>query len=167
MKKNSIKKRWFYDLTEKQVQKIVIVVEVILFVILLTRIVINWPTEQWLMQNGFTMSSAILFTIILLYCFMVGIGLLIWELLWADPQKQLYLFLEEHDKEIVPKVRKKFGLSSDFIEVYPKCKDFIHYFTKETEDGILISYRSKSGEELTSKLITNYHYFDLNYTPKL
>ncbi len=167
MKKNSIKKRWFYDLTEKQVQKIIIVIEVIVFVILLTRLVTSWPTQQLLMQKGLTMPEAILFAIILLYCSMVAIGLLIWEFLWENPWKQFYLSSEKHDKEIVPKVREKFGLNSDFKEVLPKSEESIHYFAKETEDGILLSYRSRNGEELTSKIITNYDYFDLHYTPKL
>jgi len=156
MKKNSIKKRWFYDLTEKQVQKIIIVIEVIVFVILLTRLVTSWPTQQLLMQKGLTMPEAILFAIILLYCS-----------LWENPWKQFYLSSEKHDKEIVPKVREKFGLNSDFKEVLPKSEESIHYFAKETEDGILLSYRSRNGEELTSKIITNYDYFDLHYTPKL
>lgn len=169
MKEHNIKKRCFYDLTEKQVKNIIIVVEVIVFVITLARIVTTWPSEQLLMQKGLDTPTAIIFTIVLLYCGMVGIGLLIWMLLWDSPKKQFYLFLEEHDKEIVPNVREKFGLSSDFKEVFAKSKDpiSIRYFAKETEDGILVSYRSRGGEELASKLIANYHYFDLHYTPKL
>lgn len=103
-----------------------------------------------------------------MFCVMVFLGILIWELLWGNTQKQLYLFLKEHDEKIIPKVREKFGLSSDFMEVVPKLTDQkSQYFAKETEDGILIIQKDKNGNELKSELIENYNYFDLNYEPKI
>ena len=76
--------------------------------------------------------------------------------------------MKEHDEKIIPKVREKFGLSSDFMEVVPKLTDQkSQYFAKETEDGILIIQKDKNGNELKSELIENYNYFDLNYEPKI
>ena len=103
-----------------------------------------------------------------MFCVMVFLGILIWELLWGNTQKQLYLFLKEHDEKIIPKVREKFGLSSDFMEVVPKLTDQkSQYFAKDTADGILIIQKDKNGNELKSELIENYNYFDLNYEPKI
>lgn len=169
MKNDNNKKRWFYDLTEKQVYKIVAVFEVMFFIITVSRIVTNWPNEQFLAQRGMDRITAIMFAITLLFCSMVALGLLIWMILWENPGKQFYLFKKEHDEKIVPKVREKFGLSSDFKEILSKSEveQLLHCYAKETEDGILISLRDKTGEELKSKLIENYNYFDLNYEPKV
>lgn len=174
MKNDNNKKRWFYDLTEKQVYKIVAILEIVFFIIIILRIATTWSSiesiltnEQLLAQRGMDMTTAIIFTIVLLFGWMVAIGLLIWMILWENPKKQSYLFKKKHDEEIVPKVRKKFGLNSDFKEVVPKSTDqMYHYFAKETEDGILIIQRDKNGNELKPELIENYNYFDLNYEPK-
>lgn len=174
MKKDDNKKRWYYDLTEKQVCKIIAVVEIVVFIITSCRIA-TWPIwtneellEQVLEKNGMDMVTLVLFTIAILFCAMGALGMLIWELLWENIQKQVYLFLKEHDEKIVPRVREKFRLSSDFREVVPKLTDQkSQYFAKETEDGILIIQKDKTGNELKSELIGNYNYFDLNYEPKI
>ncbi len=170
MKKENNKKRWIYDLTEKQVYKIIAVVEIVFFIVMSCKVV-TWPiwtNKQLMEQSGMDMATAIIYTITLLFCVMVFLGILIWELLWGNTQKQLYLFLKEHDEKIIPKVREKFGLSSDFMEVVPKLTDQkSQYFAKETEDGILIIQKDKNGNELKSELIENYNYFDLNYEPKI
>lgn len=103
MKNDNNKKRWFYDLTEKQVYKIVAVFEVMFFIITVSRIVTNWPNEQFLAQRGMDRITAIMFAITLLFCSMVALGLLIWMILWENPGKQFYLFKKEHDEKIVPK----------------------------------------------------------------
>lgn len=170
MKKEDNKKRWYYDLTEKQVCKIIAVVEIVVFIIMSCRIA-TWPiwtNEELMEQSGMDVIDVIIYTIILLFCAMGALGMLIWELLWANTQKQLYLFLKEHDEKIVPMVREKFGLSSNFKEIVPKLTDQkSQYFAKETEDGILIIQKDKNGNELKSELIGNYNYFDLNYEPKI
>lgn len=165
MKNYNNKKRWFYDLTEKQVYKIVTVFEVMFFIIAVSCIVTNWPNEQLLAQIGMDLAGGI----VLMFCFMIALGILILEILWINPKKQFYLFWKEHDEKIVPKVREKFGLSSDFKEVLSKVEEeqSLHCYAKETEEGILISLRDETGEELKSKLIKNYDSFDLNYEPKV
>lgn len=163
MKNDNNKKRWFYDLTEKQVYKIVAVFEVIFFIITVSRIVTTWPNEQLLAQNGMDTATAIIFTIAMLFCAMVAIGVLIWLILWENPRKQNYLYWEK----IVPNIRKKFGLSSDFKEVLSKSEKKLHCYAKETENGIFVSLRDENGEQLDSDLIENYDYFDSNYEPKV
>lgn len=110
----------------------------------------------------------IMFTIVMLFCSMVALGFLIWVILWDNPEKRFYLFKKEHDEKIVPKVREKFDLTSDFKEVLSKSEyRLLHCYAKETENGILVSIRNENGEELESEVIKNYNYFDLNYEPKV
>lgn len=168
MKKDDNKKRrLYYDLTERQVYKIVAILEVIFGIIMVSRIVTNWSNEQLLEQRGIDITITIMSTITFLFLGMCGLGVFVWMILWENPGKQRYLFKREHDEIIVPKVREKFGLSSDFIEVLSKEDQLLHYYVKETEDGISISIRDNSGEELESERITNYNYFDLHYEPKV
>ena len=169
MKKENNKKRWIYDLTEKQVYKIIAVVEIILFIvmgfIIATRQI--WTNEQVLEQNGMDKVTLILFTMAIFFWVMGVFGMLIWVLLWENPKKQLYLLVKKHNERVLM-VKEKFGLNSDFIEVVPKlANQELQYFAKETEDGILIIQKDKDRNELELELIKDYNYFDLNYEPKI
>ena len=169
MKKENNKKRWIYDLTEKQVYKIIAVVEILLFIvmgfIIATRQI--WTNEQVLEQNGMDKVTLILFTMAIFFGVLGVFGMLIWVLLWENPKKQLYLLVKKHNERVLM-VKEKFGLNSDFIEVVPKlANQELQYFAKETEDGILIIQKDKDRNELELELIKDYNYFDLNYEPKI
>ena len=162
MKNDNIKKRWFYDLTEKQVYKIIPVFEFVFFVIMIFLIPTFpiWTTMQ--VQKGIDKMLTILLIIVTLFGLMVALGLLIWLILWENPNKRFYLLI------IVPMVRKKFGLNSEFKEVIPKLNaQNYKYFAKETKDGIFIVKRNKDGEVVKSELIRNYYNFDLINEPKI
>ena len=168
--KEDNEKRWFYDLTKKQVYKIMLICDIIYCIIMsCTFIPLLWSDKQ-------SLSANLLMAIVIMAAGIFAIGVWIDLLLWDHPGKQYYLFLKEHEEKIIPEVRKKFGLSPDFKEVLPKSQEAkllcYHtgeklYYAKEIEDRILISIRDKNGTELAFTTTNNYYAFDLDYKPKV
>ena len=167
-------KRWYYELTEKQVKKIAFVVAFIGTILFITFFIIRFgPTGDT--EFGW------FFIISLLFLVPITLGVLVYLILWDNPPKQSYLCKKQHDNIIVPDVRKKFGLGPAFKEVLysPKETDYdfinffkvlneleVKYFAEEINGVILISVRSKDGKELELHKIENYNFFDLNFKPK-
>ena len=167
-------KRWYYELTEKQVKKIAFVVAFIGTILFIIFAIIRF---------GPSIDTEIgwIFIISLLFLVPITLGVMVYSILWDYPPKQSYLFKKQHDNIIVPDVRKKFVLGPEFKEVlYSPIEtdyDFINflkvlnelevkYFAEEINGVILISVRSKDGKELELHKIENYNFFDLNFKPK-
>ena len=168
MKKDNNKKRWFYDLTEKQVEKIIIVVEIVILIpIILYLANIWWPSLQPKFDQGdLNPIHCIIFAVICVSVQMIAFGILLYLILWLSPKKQYYLFMKNHEKKVI-EVREKFGLGPKFKEILHKPEDNRIWFAKEVEDGILLKYKEKNSKKLHFQIITNYLYFDSNYQPKI
>ena len=159
MKSDKIKKWRFYDLTEKQVVKIAVVVDIIVAIISIIYLASIFEKVKVL--------SEFVMLVVVFFVFVPSVGVAIWLFLWEFPPKQYYLFWREHDEEIVPKVREKFGLNFEFKEVLPIDKDEFFYFAKENEDEIWIKKVNSDGEEISLQKINNYYFFESHYKPKI
>lgn len=167
-------KRWYYELTEEQVARIVKIIAIICILLDVINFFITYllgrlpKGDEWF------------FYIFSLCIFPLFTALIVYVLLWCSPYKQEYIWNKEHN-EIIVKVRGKFGLGPDFKEVLyvPNETDYdfinflkvlneleVKYFTEEIDGVILVSVRSKDGKELESLKIENYNFFDLNFKPK-
>lgn len=166
-------KQWYYGLTEKQVNKMVIVAIAIGYLFsfiffLVTYLLGAFPREH---------------THFVCFCISLGlppliIGLTIHSLLWLCPFKQAYIFCKEFDDDLSARVRNRFGLTSQFKEVFyvplETTQDFIgfpnspdsRYFAKEIDNIIFLSIRNQKGNEILAPKIVNYLFFDLNFKPK-
>ena len=161
-------KRWYYELPEKDVKKISILVGIIsniLFVVVYFYFFNELPKG-----NSF----------LALCSLSIFLALTTYAILWTSPYKQVYLYKKRHD-EIIPKVRKRFGLGPEFKEVLytPLETDYdfidfikisnelgVKYFAEEIDGVILVSIRNSDGKELESQEIDNYYFFDSNFSPK-
>lgn len=167
-------KRWYYELTEKQISRITTIMAII--GILFSVISFFIPYLLGRLPKG---SDFIIYIcgLCLLPSFLYTIGHLVF---WFSPYKQEYLLQKEHN-EIIVKVREKFGLGPEFKEILyvPSETDYdfinflkvlneleIKYFAEELDGVILVSVRSKGGKELESLKIEDYNFFDLNFKPK-
>lgn len=169
-------KRWFYELTEKQVNKITLIV--IIIIILLS--VVNFFITYLIGRLPKGVDSFVTYVFALFFLPFV-LAIIVYSSLCFFPPKQEYLWKKKHDDIIIPKVRERFGLGPEFKEVlYVPSKtdyDFINflkllnelevkYFAEEINGVILVSIRNKDGEELELQKIENYNFFDLNFKPK-
>lgn len=167
-------KRWYYELTEKQITRIatIMVIIGILFGVInffITYLLGKLPKGQNLIEY---IGSLLIFPPFLAF--------IVYVLLWFFPYKQEYIWEKEHN-EIIVKVREKFGLGPEFKEVLysPKETDYdflnspnlldklgVKYFAKEMDGVILVSIRNNDGEELALQEIDDYNFFDSNFKPK-
>lgn len=169
-------KRWLYELTEKQVNKITLIV--IIITSLLS--VVNFFTTYSLGRLPKEVDSFVIYVFALCLIPLL-LAIMVYSALWLFPPKQEYLWKKKHDDIVIPRVRERFGLGPEFKEVlYVPSKtdyDFINflkllnelevkYFAEEINGVILVSIRNKDGEELELQKIENYNFFDLNFKPK-
>ena len=167
-------KRWYYELSEKQIIRISTIMGIIGILFGVINFFITYSLGR--LPNGQNLIEYIGSLLILPPL----LALLIYYLLWFLPSKQAYMCKKKHD-EIILRVRGRFGLGPEFKEVLysPKETDYdfsnspnllnklgVKYFAKEMDGVILISVRSKDGKELESLKIENYNFFDLNFKPK-
>ncbi len=167
-------KRWYYELTERQIISIATIVAII--VILLG--VINFFLTY---LHGRLPKGDEFFLYIFSLCFLPFVlASLVYCILWLPLSKKAYMCKKEYD-EIVSITREKFGLGPEFKEVlyspketdcdflnYPNLIDKLNvkYFAKEMDGVILVSIRDKDGEELVLQEINSYYSFDSNFKPK-
>lgn len=167
-------KRWYYELSEKQIIRISTIMGIIGILFDVTNLFSMCSLGRF--PEGYD-----LMTYIGIACLLPPfLAFLVFYLLWFLPSKQAYMWKKKHD-EIIPIVRAKFGLSPEFKEVlyspketgynflnYPNLLDKldVKYFAKEMDEVILVSVCSKDGKELESLKIENYNFFDLNFKPK-
>lgn len=167
-------KRWYYELTEKQITRIATIMAIIGILLGVINFFITYslgrlPKGQNLIEY---IGSLLIFPPFL--------ALVFYMVLWFLPSKQAYMCKKKHD-EIIPRVKGRFGLGPEFKEVLysPKETDYdfinffkilneleVKYFAEEINGVILISVRSKDGKELELHKIENYNFFDLNFKPK-
>lgn len=167
-------KRWYYELTEEQVVRIVKIIAIICILLDVINFFITYLLGR--LPKG----DDLFFYIFSLCFFPIFTALIVYVLLLFFPYKQEYLWNKEHN-EIIVKVREKFGLGPEFKEVLyvPNKTDYdfinflkvlneleVKYFAEEIDGVILVSVRSKDGKELESLKIENYNFFDLNFKPK-
>ena len=167
-------KRWYYELTEKQITRIATIMAIIGILFGVINFFITYLLGRLPNGENFIayISSLCLLPPLL--------ALLIYYLLWFLPSKQAYMWKKKHDK-IILRVKGRFGLGPEFKEVLysPKETDYdflnspnlldkldVKYFAKEMDGVILVSIRSKDGKELELHKIENYNFFDLNFKPK-
>ena len=167
-------KRWYYELTEKQI----IMIATIVAIIAISLGVINFFLTY---LHGRLPKGDDFFLYILSLCFLPFVlASLVYCILWLLPSKQAYMHKKENDA-IIPLVRMIFGLGPEFKEVlyspketdydflnYPNLLDKLNvkYFAKEMDGVILVSIRNRDGEELVLQEINNYYFFDSNFKPK-
>ena len=167
-------KRWYYELTERQIISIATIVAII--VILLG--VINFFLTY---LHGRLPKGDEFFLYIFSLCFLPFVlASLVYCILWFPLSKKAYMCKKEYD-EIISITREKFGLGPEFKEVlyspketdydflnYPNLLDKLNvkYFAKEMDGVILVSIRDKDGEELVLQEINSYYSFDSNFKPK-
>lgn len=167
-------KRWYYELSEKQIIRISTIMAIIGILFGVINFFITYSLGR--LPKG----DALIMYIGSLFLLPLFLALLIYYLLWFLPSKQAYMWKKKHD-EIIPIVRANFGLSPEFREVlyspeetgynflnYPNRLDKldVKYFAKEMDGVILVSIRDKDGEELVLQEINNYYFFDSNFKPK-
>ena len=167
-------KRWYYELSEKQIIRISTIIAIICILLDVINFFITYSLGR------FPKGDALLLYIFSLCFFPIINALMVYVLFWFFPSKQAYMWKKKHD-EIIPIVRAKFGLSPEFKEVlyspketgynflnYPNLLDKldVKYFAKEMDEVILVSVCSKDGKELESLKIGTYNFFDLNFKPK-
>lgn len=167
-------KRWYYELTEKQI----IMIATIVAIIAISLGVINFFLTY---LHGRLPKGDDFFLYILSLCFLPFVlASLVYLILWFPLSKKAYMCKKEYD-EIISITREKFGLGPEFKEVlyspketdcdflnYPNLLDKLNvkYFAKEMDGVILVSIRNRDGEELKLLEIESYWLFDLNFKPK-
>lgn len=167
-------KRWYYELTEKQIIMFATIVAIIAISLSVINFFLTYSLGILPKGDDFFLYILSLLALPLLLAFLV------YEILWFLPSKQAYMRKKEHDA-IIPIVRVIFGLGPEFKEVlyspketgynflnYPNLLDKldVKYFAKEMDGVILVSIRDKDGEELVLQEINNYYFFDSNFKPK-
>lgn len=167
-------KRWYYELTKEQVNKIATIMAIIGILFGVINFFITYSLGRLPKGDKF-------FLYILASCsFPILLALLVYEIFWFLPSKQEYIWKKEYD-EVIVKVRERFGLGPEFKEVlyspketYYSFIDFIKisnelgikYFAEEIDGVILVSVRNMAGKELKLLEIENYYFFDSNFKPK-
>lgn len=167
-------KRWYYELTEEQVARIVKIIAIICILLDVINFFITYLLGRLPKGDAF-------FLYIFSLCFLPFVlASLVYCILWFPLSKKAYMCKKEYD-EIISITREKFGLGPDFKEVLyvPNETDYdfinflkvlneleVKYFAEEIDGVILVSVRSKDGKELELHKIENYNFFDLNFKPK-
>lgn len=167
-------KRWYYELSEKQIIRISTIIAIICILLDVINFFITYSLGR------FPKGDALLLYIFSLCFFPIINALMVYVLFWFLPSKQAYMWKKNYD-EIILRVRERFGLSPEFKEVLysPKGTDYdfpnssdilnkldIKYFAMEIAEVILVSIRNKDGEELKLLETENYLFFDSNFKPK-
>ncbi len=167
-------KRWYYELTEEQVNKIAKAMVIIGILLDVINFFINYLLGR--LPEGKKLIEYIVFLCLV----PLVLVLQTYNLLWFLPSKQAYMFNKKHD-EIIPIVREKFGLGPEFKEVLyvPNETDYdfsnspnllnqlgVRFFAREMDGVILVSIRNTAGKELSLQEIEDYNFFDSNFKPK-
>lgn len=167
-------KRWYYELTERQIISIARIVAIIVILLGVINFFLTYLHGRLPKGNGF-------FLYIFSLCFLPFVlASLVYLILWFPPSKKDYMCKKIYD-EIISITRERFGLGPEFKEVLYSPKEIdcdflnspnllnkseIKYFAKEMDGVILVSIRNRDGEELKLLEIESYWLFDLNFKPK-
>lgn len=167
-------KRWYYELTKKQVEKIVL--GTVIFCIIID--VINFFITS--INGNLPKDDELLYYIFSLFFLPIILGLLVYYILWEFIPKQIYLEKKAYT-ELCIKVKKRFNLGTEFKEVtFSPCAGMyspvnfakmiqdseITFFAKEENGKILLSIHKDTDKEPSFFPIEDYDFFNKNFSPK-
>lgn len=164
-------KRWYYELTEKQISRIKTIMTIIGILFSVIIFFITYLLGR--LPNGLDLITYIFYLCLTPYL----LSIIVYLVLSISPHRQEYIREKEHIK-----LKEKFGLGPEFKEILyvssetADCAfgDFfnifnelgVKYFVKEIDGVILISFRSKDEKELRLHILEDYNFFNSNFEPK-
>lgn len=167
-------KRWYYELTEKQVNKITLIVAIIFIIHDIVNFFVTYT------HGTLPKDDELIFYIFSLFCIPLLAAFFVYFLLWGNLNKQFYIRQKKYN-ELCINVKNRFNLSPEFKEVIftPSYNIYnpsnfvkmiqnseLTFFAKEENEEILLSIQKNTDKQPTFFPIDDYNFFDKNFSPK-